>query len=300
MMPAICFVTPDSEHLAGAFAAAGFEIGSAEFRKFPDGESHVRLKTSVAGRRVVILSALHDPDKRLMGVLLAAAAAREGGADDVGLVVPYLPYMRQDASFHPGEPVSARHFARILSLAADWIVTLDPHLHRIKTLDELFVPIRSRSLTASSAIADWISASIPDPLIIGPDSESGQWAIPVARQIGAPVLIAEKKRSGDRAVSFDLSGFVQWSDRQPVIVDDIVSTGTTMAVLIRALISMGMAPPVCCCVHPLFTEGAMENLKQSGALRLVSCNTIPHSSNQIEIGGLLAQGARDFLTPAPE
>jgi len=260
------------------------------FRKFPDGESYVRLMDDVAGRRIVLISALNDPDPHLMSVLLAAGAARANGAGEIGLAIPYLPYMRQDMAFHTGEPVSAAHFARILGQFADWIVTIDPHLHRFRSLEEVFGPVPARRVTAVPAIAQWIMSAFPRPLIIGPDSESGQWVSSIAAVAGAAALVLEKIRETDRSVRIELPEVRHFGDHQPVIVDDIVSTGITMAKLVSGLVAGGFRPPVCCCVHPLFVESAYERILDAGALQVISCDTVLHPSNKISVGKLLAEG----------
>lgn len=290
MKPAMFLVTPGAEHLAPEFLAAGLVEGAAEFRKFPDGESYVRLLEDVSGRRLVLVSALNDPDQHLMSVLLTAAAARAQGAEAIGLAIPYLPYMRQDTAFREGEPVSAVHFARILGQFADWVVTLDPHLHRFRTLGQVFGCVPARAVTAVPAIAAWIQSTFARPLIIGPDSESGQWVKAIARITGSPALVLAKTRIGDRAVRIDLPEVGRFGDHQPVIVDDIISTGTTMARLVSGLMAKGFRQPVCCCVHALFAEGAQAQLLDAGALQIVSCDTVPHPSNRIAAGKLLVDG----------
>lgn len=295
MKPAMFFVTPGAEHLAPAFRAAGLAQGTCEFRKFPDGEACVRLLDDVAGRRVVLVSALNDPDQRLMSVLLAAGAARAHGAREVGLAIGYLPYMRQDIAFQQGEPVSAVHFARILSEFADWIVTMDPHLHRFGSLGEVFGHVPARRVTAVPAISDWIISAFTRPLIIGPDSESGQWVNAIAGRAGSPALVLEKTRTGDRSVRIGLPEVGPFGEHQPVIVDDIVSTGTTMAKLVSGLRAKGFRPPVCCCVHALFVEGAQQKLLEAGAVQIASCDTVSHPSNRISIGKLLAEGVQASL-----
>jgi ribose-phosphate pyrophosphokinase len=294
--PAVFFVIPGAEHLARAFEERGFLRGAAEFRKFPDGESYVRLMDDVRTRRVVILSAMNDPDPRLMTLLLTAAAAREGGASEIGFAISYLPYMRQDIAFQIGEPVSAKHFAGLLGRFADWVVTLDPHLHRFKSLDEVFPDVRTCVVTAMPEIARWVQSEINTPLIIGPDSESGQWVRKVAEMTGAEMLVLEKIRSGDRTVSIKVPDVGQWSALQPIVIDDIISTGATMSKLVGGLVAKGFKPPICCCVHPLFAAGAAEMILSAGACRIISCDSVVHASNTITVGGILADGCAAVLS----
>lgn len=96
------------------------ELGVLEIRRFPDEETYVRFASSVAGRAIELVCTLARPDHQLPGLLFAAYTARELGAVSVGLIAPYLAYMRQDKRFSDGESVSSRHFARLLSGAVDF------------------------------------------------------------------------------------------------------------------------------------------------------------------------------------
>ena len=137
-MKPLIYAWPGREALAMALAdtLAG-DIGTLELRQFPDGETYVRLVTSPARRDVVLACGLEDPDRKCTGLYFAATTARELGARSVGLVTPYLAYMRQDARFNDGEAIASRAFGRWLSATVDWLVTLDPHLHRHASLDEV-------------------------------------------------------------------------------------------------------------------------------------------------------------------
>src|SRR6266508_3440828 len=83
---------------------------------------------------------------------------------------PYLAYMRQDRRFKPGEAVTSRQVAQLLSKAFDWLVTVDPHLHRYGALGEIYT-IPTRIIHAAPLSYDGVKQNVPDPLIIGPDSD---------------------------------------------------------------------------------------------------------------------------------
>ena len=138
------------------------------WRRFPDGESLVTLDDQINGADVLLLAGLRSPDSVALALRFAAETAREFGARSVGLVAPYLPYMRQDTRFHPGEAISAPIFARFLEQSVDWLVTVDPHLHRNPRLDGLF-SIPTRHVAAAAAMAAWVQANVPDAILIGPD-----------------------------------------------------------------------------------------------------------------------------------
>jgi ribose-phosphate pyrophosphokinase len=258
--------------------------------QFPDGESCPVLPADVAGRDVVLAAMLDRPDDKLAALYLCASVARELGARSVGLVAPYLPYMRQDARFAPGQGVTARHMARLLSGCVDWLVTVDPHLHRFRSLDELYT-IPSEVVPAAPSIARWIAAQVEQPLIVGPDQESEQWVAQVAALVGCPYTVLSKTRSGDRAVQVTAPPAHVVAGRTPVLVDDIVSTARTMAVTVAALRRAGTAAPVCVAVHALFAGDALQALQAAGAGRIVSCNTVLHDSNLIDVLDPLAAAA---------
>ena len=267
--------------------------------RFPDDEARVRIDGDLAGREVILLASLDRPDAKLLPLLLAIATARDLGARSVGLVAPYLPYMRQDLEFHRGEGMSARHFAALLSRAVDWVVTVDPHLHRVHRLDELFtVPVTV--VRSAPAIAEWIGAHVPRPLVIGPDQESGQWVEAAARAARAPWLLLEKHRRGDRDVELRLPDLAASAGREPVLVDDIISTGTTMRQAVALLLAAGLPAPHCVAVHAVLAGDAEHELIRAGARRVVTCNTLAHPTNQIDVLPAVVDAVRGILASVPE
>ena len=277
---------PGNEAMAAELVAlTDGELGSLEMRRFPDEETYVRITSHVKGKAVELVCTLARPDPQLPGLLFAANTARELGATSVGLIAPYLAYMRQDKRFSDGESVSSRHFARLLSGAFDRVVTVDPHLHRIHDLSEVF-SINTKVVHAAPALADWIKAHVATPLIIGPDSESEQWVSVVAKRAGAPHLVLSKVRHGDRNVEVAAPGLENWIGYQPVLVDDIASSGRTMIEAAKHFETAGFPKPVCIVVHALFAEQSYEKLK-SVSSRVVSTTSVPHPSSEISIASLI-------------
>lgn len=293
-MNAIVLAAPGSEAAAARLAAhLGAPAGAVQARRFPDGETYLRLGDDVAGREVVVVASLRDPDPQALGLWFLAATARELGARRIGLVAPYLPYMRQDTRFHPGEAVTSRIFADFLSRQFDWLVTVDPHLHRHASLSEVYA-VPAAAVASAPAIARWVRANVPAPLIVGPDSESEQWAADVARRIGCPALVLAKTRLGDRSVEITLPDAQAHAGRTPVLIDDIISSARTMAVAAgRVRQAFGQAP-VCIGVHAVFSPDAMGVLQAAGAAQVVTCNTLPHPTNAIDVGPEIAHAVREM------
>lgn len=277
---------------------ANCESGELERRQFPDGESYVRLLTSAEQRDVVLLASLTDPDAKTLLLLFTADAARNQGARTVGLVAPYLAYMRQDRAFQTGEAVTSETYARLLSNSFDWLVTVDPHLHRYDALDAIY-SIPSIATTAAGPIAEWIGTHVERPFLIGPDVESGQWVKLIAELAHAPSAIFRKTRRGDLNVEVDDAESSIPTGATPIIVDDIASSARTMVEAVKALKRRGHEAPVCVAVHALFAGDAYQALLRAGPAAIVSTNTVPHPSNAIDIGDPIGEAVLQILATMP-
>jgi ribose-phosphate pyrophosphokinase len=262
-------------------------VGRLDWRRFPDGESLVAIDDALSGADIAIVASLHRPDELSIALRFAAATAREFGARSVGLVAPYLAYMRQDTRFHPGEAISAPLFARFLEESFDWLVTVDPHLHRNPELSALY-RIPAVRVAAAPIVAEWIRDNVPDAILIGPDGESEQWIADIAQRVGLPWQVLQKERHGDRDVEVSLPGVDSAHGRTPVIVDDIVSSGHTVIETLGHLRRLGLPAAVCVAIHAVFAEDAYDQLLKAGAARVVSTDSIPHPSNVMSIAGVLA------------
>lgn len=288
----VVLACPGNERTADALMERlGAVRGAAEFHRFPDGETLVRLGTNVRGDEAVIVATLNRPNERFIDVAFLAETAREYGARRVGLVAPYLAYMRQDVPFQPGEGVTSRYFAALLSRTVDWLVTVDPHLHRHRSLGEIYT-IPARAARAAPAIARYIRQHHGAGVIVGPDIESKQWVAAVARDAGVPFTVLQKERLGDRNVRVSIPDVAAVQGRTPIVVDDIISTGSTMGRVAAHLRAIGAAPPVCIGIHAVLDAAAERSLREAGVAGLVTCNTIEHATNGIDIGEAIAAEVR--------
>lgn len=289
-MEQIVFSLPGNEHLAASISAKlKAQHGETIIRQFPDGESYVRIISDVKGKDVIVVSTLHLPDNKLLPLLFLCKGLKEFGAKTVKLVSPYLSYMRQDKRFNPGEVITSEYFAKLISSFADSLITIDPHLHRRHSMAEIY-SIPCKVLHASELISNWIKENIENPVLIGPDRESEQWVSEVAKNAEAPFTILDKIRLGDNDVKVTVPEIGKYKDHTPVLVDDIISTARTMIETIGHLKIAKMKAPVCIGVHPVFSGNAYHELKNSGAEQVVTCNTIEHSSNGIDVSELLVKG----------
>jgi ribose-phosphate pyrophosphokinase len=267
--------------------------GIVETRDFPDGESYQKILTPVDGRDCMILADLSHPNSKFLSLVFLCETLKELGADRVGLVAPYLCYMRQDRRFVDGEAVTSRIFAQEISRQFDWLVTVDPHLHRYHSLDEIYT-IPSRVVQGAPVLSRWLEQE-KDIFLVGPDAESEQWVASIAQISGHPYVIGEKQRLGDRNVKIQLPDTSQLLGKRAVIIDDVISSGHTVLECMRTLREKGTTDIDCACIHGIFANGIDKVLLDSGLRQLVSCNTIVHESNALDVSGLLVGPIHELL-----
>lgn len=290
----ILFSLPGNADITQAISNnLSIEIGKAEFRTFPDNESYVRIHSKVKNKTIILVCSLDKPNKKILPLLFMASTIKELGAHKICLVAPYLAYMRQDKRFHPGEAITSTIFAQLLSSYIDRMITIDPHLHRIHQLSEIYNIASILTLHATRNISEWISSHVKNPILIGPDEESKQWISEIANHSNFPYVIAQKKRLGDKRVIVSLPE-IQNINQTPVLVDDIISSGASMLESVKQLINCGFKNPICIGVHALFNAKIEHELLAAGAKQVITCNTIKHLTNQIDISNILAKGIIDL------
>ncbi len=289
-MKNILFALPGNEDLTKKIAKQlNAEVGETLIRQFPDGETYVQIKSDVKDKKVILVCTLHQPDEKLLPLYFLSKTAIDLGAKCTCLIAPYLAYMRQDRRFHEGEAITSEYFGTLLSQFAETLVTVDPHLHRRSSLSEIY-SISSKVMHAANHISDWIKNNVENPILVGPDSESEQWVSEVAKNAGAPFMVLEKIRHGDKDVEVSVPNVENYKNHTPVLVDDIISSARTMIETVQHLNKAGMNPPICIGIHGVFGGNAYQELQKSGVADIVTCNTIPHPSNKIDISDLLVEG----------
>lgn len=278
----------ESEPLAKSIAKQlKITYSALNLTAFPDGELYLKFNVPVKGKKVIIVKSFQPhPDMSLFDIVFIAETARQLGAKKVILVAPYLGYMRQDKQFHPGECVSSRVMAKLLNNSVDKLITIDPHLHRYRSLKEIFT-IPAIKLTANSVFADYIKKNFSNELIIGPDWESYQWAREIAKTLHVEATVLKKERFSSRQVKVRMVQPVIVRGKNVIIVDDIVSTGHTAIEAMKQARKLGAKSVSVLAVHGLFVEKALEKMKQAGIATVLSTNCIPGKTAKIDVSALL-------------
>jgi ribose-phosphate pyrophosphokinase len=265
----IIFYYPADVQLAEKIARElKFPLGEVVFRHFPDAETYVQIETEVKNKNIILVCGLNNPDEKLVPIIFFVETARRLGAKSIGLIAPYLCYLRQDKEFNSGEAINSKIFAPLLSKYIDWLVTIDPHLHRHHKLNEIYT-MPAYALHAAYLIADWIKHNVDQPVLIGPDEESKQWVTKVAEYADAPYIVLQKIRRGDREVEISVPEVHEYKNYTPVLVDDIISTARTMIETVRHLSDAGMQPTVCIGVHAIFVNNSYQDLLNEKVAQVV-------------------------------
>lgn len=258
--------------------------------KFPDGETKVTLPSDLP-KQLIVCQTLNQPNQKLIELILVAQTAREQGVEHITLVAPYLCYMRQDIAFHIGEAVSQKIIGKLLSDYFDAVLTIDPHLHRIKHLSEAIPTAQALALYATSAMSAFIKQKIKDPVIIGPDEESMQWVKAIAKTDHWQYSIANKQRFGDRNVTVTLAD-INITNRNIIIVDDIASSGRTLEQTVKQLLPQKPQSIAIMVTHAFFVDDAIERLHQLGVTNIWSSDSVLHNTNAFSVVEILANAIK--------
>ncbi len=255
--------------------------------RFPDGEIKLTLPAKLP-KHVIICRSLNQPNEKLIELLLAAKTARQLGTKTLTLVAPYVCYMRQDIAFHSGEAISQTIIGDFLAKLFDNIITVDPHLHRIKYLAQAITTKNAISLSATSLMTTFLQERFKNPLLLAPDNEAEQWVKRVAEPYGWQYGVCNKVRSGDRKVEITFPK-INLKGRAVIIVDDVASSGQTLAVAIKKCLSMQATHVDILVTHALFGGDANQCLVDAGVRSIWSTDSVNHESNVIALHGLLKE-----------
>lgn len=270
---------------------------------FPDGELHVRVDERVRDALVYLVQPTGPPvERHVLELLLLADACRRAGARHISAVIPYFGYARQDRRTQPGEAVGVRVIANLLATAGlDAIVVIDPHVPTLEAIST--VPVTA--LSAVPILADSLKGDLPSgSVLVAPDLGAVKLAERYASILDLPVAVVHKTRlSGTEVRARQVIGDV--SGRMPVIVDDMISTGATIAAAARAVAEAGSRPDmVVAATHGLFCGAAADVLSDMGIRRLLVTDTLPTRGRRppqteaVSVGPLLADAIRTLVPRA--
>lgn len=261
--------------------------------RFPNDNLFCRIEESIRNDDVFIIQTSAKPvNDSLMELLIMIDAAKYASADRITAVLPYFPYVRSDKKDQPRVPVTARLVAdMLLTAGADRVITLD--LHALQILSFFHMP--ADQLFSTSVIVPYLKKkNLKNSVIVAPDVGGVRRARVYAKKLRLPLAIMDKRRyeEGQRVAIGVIIGDVK--DKKAIIIDDEISTGSTMFETIEALKKHGAKEIDAVCVHPIFAKGTEAKLKRSLLKELVVTNTLPFKSTSkkikiLSVGPILAE-----------
>lgn len=277
--PLLLFSGNSNRHLAEQIAGyLGVSLGDCEVGRFPDGEVRIKIRADVRGADVFLIQSTCAPvNDHLMELLIMADAARRASAGRITAVVPYFGYSRQDRKDEGRVPISAKLAANLLEAAGiDRLVTIDLHAAQIQG----FFDIPVDHLFASKVFIKYVKQlALPDLVIASPDAGGMKTAWGYVKRLdGAYLAVIEKRRSSGEDVEV---GFVigDVKDKHVVLVDDIISTGGSVAKAAALLREKGAKKVYIMATHPVFCGRAVEKLRDAPLTEIIVTDTIPATAN---------------------
>ncbi len=243
-----------------------------EKKKFPDGEVYVRIPEPVAGESVVVVhTGFPDQNDRMIEIMLVVDTLKDLGAEQVTLVMPYFPYARQDRRFREGEPISIKTMLKTLSaLGLDNLIVVNIH----KEYSLQYFKGTSVNINVLPFLAKTAAKDLSNVLVMAPDKGATQYARAVAKELGAEWDYLEKFRDRITGEVIIKPKEIDVSGRDVIIIDDMVSTGGTLALATSELRKRGARSVRAVVAHALLIGDAIKKLKEAGLSSIVTANTL--------------------------
>ncbi|MCE8424944.1 MAG: ribose-phosphate diphosphokinase [Candidatus Methanoperedens sp.] len=270
---------PASQLLSGRVAEEiKVELLVSEIKKFPDGELYTRVLDEISGSITIIQSTVTDSDFIALLQLIDASC----DASHITVVIPYMGYARQDKKFKEGEPISARAIAG--AVKADTVYTIN--IHNESILD--YFDAKAVNLDATPVIGKYIkNMGLVNPIIIAPDDGAIRLAMNASNDLGLDYDFLDKTRLSGETVTIRPKN-VAVKGRDVIIIDDIISTGGTMAETISLLRKQGAHEVYTACVHPVFSSNAMLRLYKAGVKGIIATDTIEKGVSMVSAAPVIA------------
>lgn len=274
-----------ASHLARELQA---DLADVEIRRFADGECYIRVKSNLRGEDVIIVQNTY-PDENIIEMLLLKSAVKDLNPNRIFLVIPYYGYARQDRKFQDGEVVSAKVLAEILSMDVDGLITVDPHKEYIVD----FFKTRGISCSAVPEIARYLANKDID-VLLAPDKGAVERVKKSADILKCEYDFLEKERLTDEIVEIKPKS-LSINSKGVAIIDDIISTGGTMAKAVGEIKKLGAKRIYVACTHGLFIGDAVVKIEKAGANEIISTDTIESSLSKVKVAPQIAKAMKELL-----
>jgi ribose-phosphate pyrophosphokinase len=269
------------------------DVVPLEFKTFPDGERYIRIKEEPKNRHIVVVQSTTppDPNQSIIELCFILETLKEMGVEEIIAVIPYFAYARQDKRFLPGEVISGKIACDIIQKAgADEVITVDIHSKRM--LENFKVPVKD--VSAISQLGKYLNNfKLNDPLIISPD----EGAIERARNLGdfmnaeyVAFTKSRDKHTGEIKITIKE---IDVANRDVVIIDDIISTGGTMASAVEIAKSQGAARIYAACTHAVLVGDSRFKILNAGANEIIGTDTVPSDVSFVSVAPVIAEALEE-------
>lgn len=252
-------------------------LGDISISRQQSGEIHVSYGESIRACDVFIVQSLSHPvNEHLIEMLIMVDAAKRASAKTVNIVMPYYGYARQERKSAPREPISAKLVADVLTtVGANRIITVDLHADPIQG----FFDIPVDHLTALDLIIDYLTRKkITNPVVVSPDAGRATTAEKLAGRLNCPFAIMIKNRPAhNQSEITHIIGDVE--GMTPIIIEDLIDTGSTIVNVVEALKKKGAHDAYICATHGVFSDNAIGKLTHPNIREVVITDTIAIDEN---------------------
>jgi ribose-phosphate pyrophosphokinase len=285
-----------NRHLAERIAQyLGVELCDITLDQFGDGEIRAKINENIRGVDVFIVQSTHPPAENLMELLILNDTCMRASAERITCVIPYYGYARQDRKDQPRVPITAKLVAKLIDVSgADRVLTVDLHSTQIQG----FFDVQTDHLFASPVLLQHIKLrEIPDLVIVCPDVGSIKMGRAFAKRLDADLAIVDKRRSDkDKTEVMNVIGDVQ--GRNVVILDDMISSGSTLCEAANEIERRGAKSIVACATHAVFSANACDRIMSSSIKEVVVTNTLPFDTTRcpkakvLDVSSILGEAIR--------
>lgn len=267
-----------------------------EHKIFPDGESYIRYPTTNLRDDIILVQSLYPPqDKHFVELLLMLKTAKEFGAKKVITVVPYLAYARQDKRFLEGEAISINVILEAIEhFGTDAFITVD--IHNPDSLKKLSIPYVNTSAVKplTEYVRDKFIHDISNTIVLSPDKGGIKRARKAAQILGVSYDYIEKVRDRVTGEVKALPKELSVQGKTVFIIDDIISTGGTIALATHSVLERGAKEVYVACTHALLVKNALERMYKAGVKEVVSTVSVPSPISKVRIGNIIVEALREL------
>lgn len=282
----------------------GVPLSKCELKRFADGEVQINIDESVRGHRVFVIQSTNNPvNENYMELFVMIDALKRASAAAINIIMPYYGYSRQDRKAAPRQPISAKLMADLLQTAgATRLLCLDLHAAQIQG----FFNIPIDNFLAFPLFGEYfVKKGLEDVVVVSPDHGGTTRARKLADILEAPIAIIDKRRPKPNCAEvMNIVGEIE--GKNCIIIDDMVDTAGTLAIVIKTLKERGAKEVYACCSHALLSGNAIEKIEATPIKELVITDSVQLTESkqrpfikQLSVAHLFGKGILNIVDDQP-